>query len=87
MAQRMSTTDASKTSDSFTPTADSIFQFASGNDQAVIDIETRLHADAPWAVVDTMHATSRKIVRVAQLPTVRFTLRNGQGTSTVWDAE
>ncbi|SOC83132.1 hypothetical protein SAMN05421890_1577 [Ensifer adhaerens] len=87
MAQRLSTTDATYTSPAFTPTGDSIFQFSSGNAQATVDIETKLNAAAPWAVIDTMHATSRQIVRVAQLPTVRFTLRDGKGDSYVWDAE
>lgn len=87
MAERLSTTDAAKVSDSFTPTVDSILQFSSENPQATVDIETRLNAAAPWIVVDTLHATSRRLVRIAQLPSLRLTLRNGKGTSTVWDTE
>ncbi|MCD2176431.1 hypothetical protein [Rhizobium sp. C1] len=87
MAERMSTNLVEFTSPAFTPTVDSIFQFKSDGEQATVDVETRLNGSAPWIVVDTMHATSRKLIRVAQLPAVRFTLRNGKGNSYVWDSE
>jgi len=86
MAQRLSTNQPTTVA-TFTPTTDSILQFMSGNPQATVDIETRLNAAAPWIVVETMHATSKRLVRLAQLPTVQLTLRDGSGTSTVWDAE
>lgn len=86
MAQRFSTNQATTTV-TFTPTTDSILQFKSDNPQATVEIETRLNAAAPWIVVDTMHATSRRLIRLAQLPTVQLTLRDGTGTSVVWDAE
>ena len=87
MAERLSTNLANTTGNSFTPTVDSIFQFKSDGKQATVDIETRLNAAAPWIVVGTMHATSKRLVRIAQLPLVRCTLRDGEGTSVVWDAE
>ncbi len=86
MAVRLNTNQATTTA-TFTPTTDSILQFKSDNPQATVDIETRLNAAAPWIVVETMHATSKRLVRVAQLPSVQLTLRDGTGTSIVWDAE
>ena len=86
---RLNSTSQTYTSLAWAPTAETILQLSAVDANATVDVETQLDATAPWIVVATLHATSRRIERVAKLPTLRLVLNNNQsgGAANVWDTE
>lgn len=86
---RLQSSNAAFTSDVWEPAGETLLQIKADSSAPSVDVEARVQADAPWQVIDTLHKVSRPIVRLAQMPFLRLTLKgNGAGEAvSVWDSE
>ncbi|MNL61746.1 hypothetical protein D3C87_1857040 [compost metagenome] len=85
MTLRLTSTATVFESASWAPTEETVLQL-SGHATAVVPIQARAHADAPWATIETLRKNA-PMARIAKLPELKLVMsRNAEGQlARVWD--